>query len=115
MSFGDVRVAERAQWLLERIVATGSLVLRRLGETRAGEIAVHRFLSSPYVSVERIVETLAARTAERCVGRHILLVQDTTEITFTDRVLGESKMKGSIVVEAATRVPRLRRLGRPPR
>jgi dolichol-phosphate mannosyltransferase len=36
-------------------------------------------------------------------------------ITFTDRVLGESKMKGSIVMEAATRVPRLRRLGRPPR
>jgi dolichol-phosphate mannosyltransferase len=36
-------------------------------------------------------------------------------IVFTDRVLGESKMKGSIVMEAATRVPRLRRLGRPPR
>jgi dolichol-phosphate mannosyltransferase len=36
-------------------------------------------------------------------------------ITFTDRILGESKMKGSIVIEAATRVPRLRRLGRPPR
>lgn len=36
-------------------------------------------------------------------------------ITFTDRVLGQSKMKGSIVIEAATRVPGLRRLGRPPR
>ena len=48
-------------------------------------MAVHRFLSSPYVSVERIVETLAARTAERCVGRRILAVQDTTEINFTDR------------------------------
>jgi dolichol-phosphate mannosyltransferase len=36
-------------------------------------------------------------------------------IVFTDRVLGESKMKGSIVLEAATHVPRLRRLGRPPR
>jgi dolichol-phosphate mannosyltransferase len=35
-------------------------------------------------------------------------------ITFTDRILGTSKMKGSIVVEAATHVPRLRRLGRPP-
>jgi len=35
-------------------------------------------------------------------------------ITFTDRVLGQSKMHGSIVREAATRVPRLRRLGRPP-
>ena len=85
MSFGDIRVDERAEWLIERIAATGSTVLRRLGETRAGEMAVHRFLSSPYVSVERIVETLAARTAERCVGRRILLVQDTTEITFTDR------------------------------
>src|SRR5258706_3262310 len=85
MSFGDIRVDERAEWLVERIAATGSTVLRRLGETRAGEMAVHRFLSSPYVSVERIVETLAARTAERCVGRRILLVQDTTEITFTDR------------------------------
>jgi dolichol-phosphate mannosyltransferase len=34
-------------------------------------------------------------------------------ITFTDRVRGESKMHGSIVREAAIRVPRLRRLGRP--
>jgi Transposase DDE domain len=85
MSFGDIRVDERAEWLIERIAATGSTVLRRLGETRAGEMAVHRFLSSPYVSVERIVETLAARTAERCVGRRILVVQDTTEINFTDR------------------------------
>jgi hypothetical protein len=85
MSFGDKRVDERAEWLLERIVATGSLVVRQLGETRAGEIAVHRFLSSPYVTVERIVETLAGRTATACMGRPILLVQDTTEVTFTDR------------------------------
>lgn len=85
MSFGDIRVDARADWLIERMVATGSTVLRRLGKTRAGEMAVHRFLSSPYVSVERIVETLAGRTAERCAGRRILLVQDTTEINFTDR------------------------------
>jgi hypothetical protein len=85
MSFGDIRVDGRAEWLLERIMATGSVVLRRLGKTRPGEMAVHRFLSSPYVSVEQIVETLAGRTAERCGGRHVLLVQDTTEITFTDR------------------------------
>lgn len=85
MSFGDVRVDERAAWLIEQIATTGSTVLRRLGETRAGEMAVHRFLSSPYVSVERIVETLAGRTAAQCAGRHVLVVQDTTEITFTGR------------------------------
>jgi len=85
MSFGDIRVAERADWLIERVATAGTLVLRKLGETRAGEKAVHRFLSSPYVSVERIVETLAARTAVQCAGRRILAVQDTTEINFSGR------------------------------
>ena len=36
-------------------------------------------------------------------------------ITFTERVHGTSKMSGGIVWEAASLVPRLRRLGRPPR
>jgi len=85
MSYGDVRVAERADWLIERVAATGSLVLRKVGQTRAGEMAVHRFLSSPYVSVERIIETLAGRTAAQCVGRRILAVQDTSEINFSGR------------------------------
>jgi hypothetical protein len=85
MAFGDIRVAHRAEWLMERIVAMGSVVPRKLGETRAGEMAIHRFLASPYVSVEAIVDELAARTAEQCAGRHILVVQDTTEITFAGR------------------------------
>jgi hypothetical protein len=85
MSFGDVRVAQRADWLIERVATAGTLVLRRLGETRAGEKAVHRFLSSRHVSVDRIVETLAARTAAQCAGRRILAVQDTSEINFSGR------------------------------
>ena len=85
MSFGDIRVAERADWLIERVATAGTLVLRKLGETRAGEKAVHRFLSSPYVSVDRIVETVAGRTATQCAGRRILAVQDTTEINFAGR------------------------------
>jgi hypothetical protein len=35
--------------------------------------------------VDRIVETLAARTAKQCAGRRILAVQDTTEINFAGR------------------------------
>jgi hypothetical protein len=85
MSFGDIRVARQADSLIERVATAGTLVLRKLGVTRAGEKAVHRFLSSVHVSVERIVETLAARTAAQCVGRHILAVQDTTEVNFSGR------------------------------
>src|SRR5437867_12567351 len=60
MSFGDIRVARRADWMIERVAAMGTVVLRQLGETRAGEMRVCRFLSSPYVSVVRIVRTLGA-------------------------------------------------------
>jgi hypothetical protein len=91
MSFGDIRVAKRADWLIDRIAATGSLVLRRVGESRAGEQAAHRFLSSPHVDVACIVDTLAERTATRCAGRRVLAVQDTTEINFAGR---EQKRRG---------------------
>jgi hypothetical protein len=85
MAFGDIRVADRADWLIERMAALGTSVLRRIGETRSGEMAVHRFLSSPYVSTQTIVSTCAARTAAQCRGRRILAVQDTTEINFAGR------------------------------
>lgn len=85
MAFGDIRVAERADWLIDRIVALGTVVLRRIGETRSGEMAVHRFLSSPYVSTENIVSTCAARTVAQCRGRRILAIQDTSEINFAGR------------------------------
>src|SRR5437763_621424 len=85
MSFGDIRVARRADWMIERVAAMGTVVLRQLGETRAGEMRVCRFISSPYGSVDRIVRTLGARTAAQCAGRRILVVQDTTEINFAGR------------------------------
>lgn len=83
MAIGDVRTERRADWFIDRVVATGSVVLRRIGEDRAGEVAAHRLLSSPYVSAETVSGTLAARTAEQCVGRHIVVIQDTTEISFS--------------------------------
>ncbi len=91
MAFGDIRVAERADWLIERMVALGTVVLRRIGETRSGEMAVHRFLSSPHVSTDNIVSTCAVRTAAQCRGRRILAVQDTSEINFAGR---DAKRRG---------------------
>lgn len=87
-SRGDVRTAERGAWLFEQIVSSGSLVVRRLGETRAGEIAVHRFLSSPHVTVSGIVETFCERTRQASVGRRVVVAQDTTEINFSGRSAG---------------------------
>lgn len=73
---------------MERTVACGSLTIRTIGETRAGEIGVHRFLDCPAVTVDEIIGTLAARTAAACAGRRIVAVQDTSEINFRGRDRG---------------------------
>jgi Transposase DDE domain len=84
-SFGDARRAASGAFLLERVVTMGSLVVRQVGGDRAGEMSVHRFLSSPAVTVEEIVATAGRRTAQACAGRRIVAVQDTTEVNFAGR------------------------------
>ena len=83
--FGDVRRAEAGAVLFERVVATGSLVLRELGGDRAGEISAHRFLGSMHVTPQEIIGTAGRRTAAACRGRRIVAAQDTTEINFRGR------------------------------
>jgi hypothetical protein len=80
---GDVRLEGRGAWLLERIVATGSVVVRRLGRNRAEEVAAHRYLGSPRVTPQGIVETAALRTGAAARGLVVVAAQDTTEIAFS--------------------------------
>ena len=83
--FGDIRLDRRGEAVSEQIVATGSLVLRRLGGGRDGEVAAGRFLGSPKVTVEAIIDANSARTQAAARGRRIVAVQDTTEINFSGR------------------------------
>lgn len=85
-SFGDVRLDRRADIITEQIVATGSLVPRRFGGGRKGELAAGRFLDSPKVTPEAILETHINRTAAAAQGRRrIVAIQDTTEVNFSGR------------------------------
>lgn len=79
---GDARRDERAAWVFDRIVTSGSLVMREVGETRSGEVAAHRLLSSNDVDAQALLVPHVARTALACQGRRIVAVQDTTEINF---------------------------------
>jgi hypothetical protein len=87
-SFGDVRREQAGTALFERVVTTGSLVLRELGGDRAGEMSAHRFLDSRHVTPEEILKTAGKRTAAACAGRRIVAAQDTTEINFSGRDRG---------------------------
>ncbi len=52
--------------------------VRRLGGNRSGEIRITRFLRNEAVTGEEMIEEAQRRTAERCRGRDVLAIQDTT-------------------------------------
>lgn len=61
-------------------VGGGKLRVRRLGGDRAGEIRLTRFLRNAAVTPGEMIAVAASRTAERCAGREVLAIQDTTVV-----------------------------------
>ena len=87
---GDARLPHRRDWLLDRVVETGSIVMKRVGGGRAGEMAGHRFISHPAVTPHSILGDVYARTSAACAGADVLAVQDTSEVNFSGRELGRT-------------------------
>jgi hypothetical protein len=77
------------------MVARQSVCLRRLAEgARAAIVGFGRFLANDQVTIEALIEGWGAQTSSACAGRHVLAIQDTSEINFattakTRRGLGE--------------------------
>ncbi len=66
------------------MVERASTCLRRLaGGRRGGIVGFSRFLANPRVTVERVIEGWGAETSTACAGRHVLAIQDTSELNFT--------------------------------
>ncbi|MGH6993397.1 MAG: IS4 family transposase [Caulobacteraceae bacterium] len=77
------------------MVARQSVCLRRLaGGARGGIVGFGRFLANPKVTSEAVIEGWSASLSQACQGRHVLAIQDTSEINFAttaerDRGLGK--------------------------
>jgi hypothetical protein len=56
--------------------------LRRLGGTRGGELQAGRFFANPKVTAAKLVEGWSLLTGAAVTGRHVLAIQDTTEVKF---------------------------------
>lgn len=80
------------------MVAGQDICLRRLSKgDRALEVRFNRFLGSAKVTAERIIESWSESTVAAVEGRHVLAIQDTSEIHFNTtarrrRELGEIGM-----------------------
>jgi hypothetical protein len=65
------------------MVADGNVCLRRLAHgQRPEQVAYGRFLANPKVTVDRLIEGWSEQTALAATGRHVLAIQDTSEINF---------------------------------
>jgi hypothetical protein len=65
------------------MVANSGVCLRRLSKgDRALEVRFNRFLGHDKVTAERIIESWSESTVAAVEGRHVLAIQDTSEIHF---------------------------------
>ena len=81
--FGDTRLADVGEALLRALEEKRTVVVRRLGGTRAEEIRFGRFLNNENVTHREILDAEGARVAACAKGRDVLVIQDTTEINFS--------------------------------
>ena len=66
--------------LFQRIVAQQTVCLRKLAGTRAKEVQFGRWLANDKVTAKELITRACARTGVAAAGRHILAIQDTTEL-----------------------------------
>jgi hypothetical protein len=65
------------------MVAGKDICLRRLAKgVRAREVQFNRFLGNAKVTTERVIESWSEGTVAAVEGRHVLAIQDTSEINF---------------------------------
>lgn len=82
--------------LLERMVHCGTSCLRRLSQGNSTvEVRFGRLLRHPKVTVERLVAGWSEGAASAVAGRHVLAIQDTTELNFRTST-GQERGLGTI-------------------
>jgi hypothetical protein len=62
--------------------ARRTVCLRRLGDGHAGEVRYSRFLNSAHVTPAEMLATAANHCSTRVAGRHVLAIQDSSEINY---------------------------------
>src|SRR5580704_16959456 len=74
---------KKGAMLLRRMVMRPSVCLRRLARgRRSQQVGFGRFLANRKVTIERLITGWSDQTAGAVAGRHVLAIQDTSEINF---------------------------------
>jgi hypothetical protein len=93
--FGDERLAAVGADLLRALEERRTVVVKRLGGTRADEIRYGRFLNNENVTHQEILDAEGRRVGICAKGRDVLAIQDTTEMNFSGHT-GSKKGFGTV-------------------
>jgi hypothetical protein len=99
--FGDKRLCKTGSLLYSRMIERGTVCLRQLSDDRATQRRFHRLLEHHNVTSGEIIRYGSNRTAQAAAGRHVLAIQDTSELDYsahagrTSGLGGISKNNGS--------------------
>lgn len=81
--FGDLRLCRTGILLYSRVVERSTVCLRQLSDNRAEQRRFHRLLEHPNVTPQEIIRHGSERTAQAAAGRHVLAIQDTSEVDYS--------------------------------
>ena len=80
--FGDERRGRCGEFVARRMADRQTVCVRNLADDRAEQLRIHRFLTNEAVTVEEMVSHRAMFVAVAAKGRHVLAIQDTSEINY---------------------------------
>ncbi len=80
--FGDDRRRKVGELLIERMTERQEVCIRKLADDRPEQVRFRRFLYNDAVTVEEMVAHRGRFVAAAARGRHVLAIQDTSEINY---------------------------------
>jgi hypothetical protein len=80
--FGDERLRRNGELLLERMLERQEVCVRKLAGNRPEQVKFRRFLYNDSVTIAEMVAHRAMLTGMAARGRHVLAIQDTSEINY---------------------------------
>lgn len=80
--FGDARLEKNGELITQRVIERQTVCLRNLADDRAEQVKFQRLLANDSVTVEEMVSHRAMFVTAAAAGRHVLAIQDTSEINY---------------------------------
>jgi Transposase DNA-binding/Transposase DDE domain len=81
--FSDKRIEKRLANLAENLSVNPVSVIRQISDNAAEQKAFYRLLKNNKVEEKILIDEIVSRTQQQCPNKHLLVLQDTSEINLT--------------------------------